>query len=64
MAALIFIKLCLAWLPTWVPDCVTVFYKEIVTVVVQRHIVVAIACKTAETGICIERISTGCIGNE
>ena len=64
MAALIGVERCAARLPSWIPDGITVFQIEVASVVVHRHVVVAIARDATEFGILVKTVASGCVGDE
>ena len=62
MSALVGVERRAARFPSRTPYRVAILDVEIASVVVHRHIVVAIAGDAAELGILIETISTGGVG--
>ena len=64
VAAGIFIQLCFGGLPAGVPHEISIFDVEIAAAIIYRHIVVAIAGNSPQTGIPIEAIATGRIAHQ
>ena len=61
MTTFIAVERCLARLPSWVPNRVTILNIEVTTAIVHRHSIVAIARDATELGILEERISTSSV---
>ena len=64
MTAFIAIQWRFARLPPWRPNTFSIVDVEIASTIIHRHIVVTIACDSAEFGILIKTISSGCIRNQ
>ena len=64
VTALVRVKFSLYWLPSGIPYSITVLDIEIVTIAVNRGVVVSITCQAHEFCILEEAISSGCVGYE